>query len=104
MRKLFSFFLLIWAGTTFAQDTSFVKSAYGGSSLTVPEGVSWKIEKAYINGGDGYNILVSNSNFKPVYTSGEKLQTPYYMAEMELLDKKDGVVFYILYIRQQINK
>ncbi|MFM1810870.1 MAG: hypothetical protein RLZZ382_2095, partial [Bacteroidota bacterium] len=45
----------------------------------------------------------SNSNFKPVYTSGEKLQTPYYMAEMELLDKKDGV-YYILYIRQQINK
>jgi hypothetical protein len=103
MRKLFSFFLLTWVGTTFAQDTSFVKSAYGGSSLTVPEGVSWKIEKAYINSGDGYNILVSNSNFKPIYGPGEKLQTPYYMAEMELLDKKDGV-FYILYIRQQNHK
>jgi len=103
VKKLLSFFLMIWVGTTFAQDTSFVKSAYGGSSLTVPEGVSWKIEKAYINGGDGYNILVSNTNFKPIYGPGEKLQTPYYMAEMELLDKKEGV-FYILYIRQQTNK
>jgi len=103
MSKLFSFFLLIWIGKSLAQDTTFVKSAYGGSSLTVPEGVSWKIEKAFINSGDGYNILVSNSNFNPVYVSGEKLQTPYYMAEMELLDKKDGV-FYILYIRQHNNK
>jgi len=65
----------------------------------VPEGFSWEIEKAYINSGDGYNILVSNSNFKPKYRSGEKLQTPYYMAEMELLDKKEGV-FYIFYLRQ----
>jgi hypothetical protein len=103
MSKLFSFFLLIWIGKSLAQDTTFVKFAYGGSSLTVPEGVSWKIEKAFINSGDGYNILVSNSNFNPVYVSGVKLQTPYYMAEMELLDKKDGV-FYILYIRQQNNK
>jgi len=95
--------ILFGCGAYHAQDTSFVKSAYGGSSLTVPEGVSWEIEKAFINGGDGYNILVSNTNFKPVYASGEKLQTPYYMAEMELLDKKDGV-YYILYIRQQINK
>lgn len=90
-------------GNYYAQDTSFVKSAYGGSSLTVPEGVSWKVERAFINSGDGYNILVSNSNFKPLYSSGEKLQTPYFLAEMELLDKKDGV-FYILYIRQQNNK
>lgn len=103
MKKLFSFFLLIWVGTTFAQDSSFVKSAYGGSSLTVPEGVIWQIEKAFINSGDGYNILISNSNFKSNYAPGEKIQTPYYIAEMELLDKKDGV-FYILYIRQQTNK
>jgi len=102
--KIVLFFLcLMGLGIYYAQDTSFVKSAYGGSSLTIPEGVSWKIEKAFINSGDGYNILVSNSNFKPVYASGEKLQTPYYMAEIELLDKKDGV-FYILYIRQQNNK
>lgn len=100
MRTLFSFFVLIWVGTSFAQDTTFVKSAYGGSSLTVPEGVRWSIEKAFINSGDGYNILISKANFKPVYEPGEKIQTPYYMAEMELLDKKDGV-FYILYIRQQ---
>ena len=94
---------MIWVGTTSAQDTSFVKSAYGGSSLTVPEGVSWQIEKAFINSGDGYNILISNSNFKSNYAAGEKIQTPYYIAEMELLGKKDGV-FYILYIRQQTNK
>lgn len=103
MKKVLSFLFFLGFGTYYAQDTSFVKSAYGGSSLTVPEGVSWRVEKAFINSGDGYNILVSNSNFKPVYASGEKLQTPYYMAEMELLDKKDGV-FYILYIHQQNNK
>ncbi len=83
----------------FSQDTTLIRSCYGGGSITVPEGFSWAIEKAYINSGDGYNILVSHSNFKPKYRSGEKLQTPYYMAEMELLDKKEGV-FYIFYLRQ----
>ena len=100
MKKVLSFLFLLGLGTYYAQDTTFVKSAYGGSSLTVPEGVRWSIEKAFINSGDGYNILISKGNFKPVYEPGEKIQTPYYMAEMELLDKKDGV-FYILYIRQQ---
>ena len=47
-----------------------------------------------------FDSIISKGNFKPVYEPGEKIQTPYYMAEMELLDKKDGV-FYILYIRQQ---
>lgn len=84
----------------FSQDTTLIRSCYGGGSITVPEGFSWVIEKAYINSGDGYNILVSNANFKPLYRSGEKLQTPYYIAEMELLDKKDGV-FYIFYLRQR---
>jgi hypothetical protein len=100
VKKVLSFLFLLGLGTYYAQDTTFVKSAYGGSSLTVPEGVRWSIEKAFINSGDGYNILISKGNFKPVYEPGEKIQTPYYMAEMELLDKKDGV-FYILYIRQQ---
>lgn len=90
---------LLLAAFGFSQDTTLIRSCYGGGSLTVPEGFSWVIEKAYINSGDGYNILVSNSNFKPKYRSGEKLQTPYYMAEMELLDRKEGV-FYFFYLRQ----
>ena len=95
-------FLIVLSLATFgfSQDTTLLRSCYGGGSLTVPQGVSWTIEKAYINSGDGYNILVSNANFKPLYRSGEKLQTPYYIAEMELLDKKDGV-FYIFYLRQR---
>ena len=99
MKKLCAFILLMCSSLAFAQDTTLVKSCYGGGSLTVPNGVTWVIEKAYINSGDGYNILVSNANLKKMYFSGEKLQTPYYMAEMELLDKKDGV-FYIFYLRQ----
>jgi len=99
MRTLCVFVVLIFSKLAFAHDTTLVKSCYGGGSLTVPNGVTWVIEKAYINSGDGYNILVSNSNFKKIYRGGEKLQTPYYMAEMELLDKKDGV-FYIFYLRQ----
>ena len=99
MRTLYVFVVLFFSKLAFAQDTTLVKSCYGGGSLTVPNGVTWVIEKAYINSGDGYNILVSNSNFKKIYRGGEKLQTPYYMAEMELLDKKDGV-FYIFYLRQ----
>ncbi|MFM7595497.1 MAG: hypothetical protein ACKO4Y_04895 [Flavobacteriales bacterium] len=82
------------------QDTTFIKSAYGGGSITVPEGVVWKITKALVNSGDGYNILISNHNFKSEYSPGEKIQLPYYLAEMELLDKKEGV-FYLLYIEQQ---
>lgn len=99
MKKLGGFILLMYSSLAFAQDTTLVKSCYGGGNLTVPKGVTWVIEKAYINSGDGYNIMVSNSNFKKVYRSEEKLQTPYYMAEMELLDKKDGV-FFIFYLRQ----
>jgi len=99
MKKLCVFILLMSSSLAFAQDTTLVKSCYGGGSLTVPKGVTWVVEKAYINSGDGYNIMVSNSNFKKTYLSGEKLQPPYYMAEMELLDKKDGV-FYIFYLRQ----
>lgn len=99
MKKLSVFILLMSSSLVFAQDTTLVKSCYGGGSLTVPKGVTWVVEKAYINSGDGYNIMVSNSNFKKTYRSEEKLQTPYYMAEMELLDKKDGV-FFIFYLRQ----
>jgi len=99
MKELCVFILLMSSSLAFAQDTTLVKSCYGGGSLTVPKGVTWVVEKAYINSGDGYNIMVSNSNFKKIYGSEEKLQTPYYMAEMELLDKKDGV-FFIFYLRQ----
>lgn len=84
----------------FGQDTTFVKSAYGGSQITVPEGFIWQIERAFINSGDSYNIQVSSKNFQSEYTGGTKIQVPYYIAEMELLDGKDGI-FYLLYIRQK---
>ena len=100
MKSLFGLVLFFLTLNGFAQDTSFVRSAYGGGSLTVPNGVCWKITKAFINSGDGYNILISNRNFKSEYLAGEKIQTPYYIAEMELLDKKEGV-FYLLYIEQR---
>jgi hypothetical protein len=100
MKCLSFYIMLFWVGIGYGQDTSFVKSAYGGSSITVPAGVTWQIDRVFINNGTGYNIQISNANFKSSYTSGEKISVPLYISEMELLNKKEGV-FYIFYINQQ---
>ena len=96
--SLFCFFL--FATICRAQDTSFVKSAYGGSFLVVPKDVNWKIEKAFISEGDAYSIKISNSNFKESYSGGDTIRVPYYIAEMELLSG-DKMGLYFLYIRQK---
>jgi hypothetical protein len=94
---------LIFACNTYGQDTTFVKSFYGGSKALVPAKKTWKIEKAYITSGDGYNIAIQTTNFKASYAENEEIQFPYYIAEMELLDKKD-MVSYIVYIRESASK
>jgi hypothetical protein len=92
--------MLFWVLIGYSQDTSFVKSAYGGSSITVPAGVTWQVDRVFVNNGTGYNIQIRNANFKSSYSSGEKIFVPLYIAEMELLDKKEEV-FYIFYITQR---
>jgi hypothetical protein len=94
------FFLLVLNLKAMDSDSSFVKSFYGGSSITIPEGKSWKINKAFISANDGYNIQINLNNFKNEYKGGEKLSIPYYIAEMELLSKKEMMV-YFLYIKEE---
>lgn len=100
MKHPFFCILFLWMGLGYGQDTSIVKTVYGGSSITVPSGVTWQIERAFVNDGTGYNLQIRNANFKSSYTSEEKIFVPLYIAEMELLDKKDGI-YYILYIHQR---
>ncbi len=94
------FFLLVLNLKAMDSDSSFVKSFYGGSSFIIPEGKSWKINKAFISANDGYNIQINLNNFKNEYKSGEKLSIPYYIAEMELLSKKEMMV-YLLYVKEE---
>jgi hypothetical protein len=99
MRKLFFIFFLLFTGTTFSQDTTFIKIFYAGSTVKVPEGKLWTVEKAFISSGDGYNIRIADSNFKSPYEEGEALSIPYYIAEMELLSDRSNVS-YTLSIRE----
>ena len=78
-----------------AQDTTFVRSFYQGTTVHVPNGKKWKIEQAYISANDGYNIKISQHSFKEFYARNEILVIPYYCAEMELLDKRSSVYFLI---------
>jgi hypothetical protein len=79
----------------YSQDTTFVKSYYGGSTTKVPAHKTWVIEKAYITAGDGYNIQIAKSNFKERYVADEVVSFPYYIAEMELLSDRSMVSYII---------
>ena len=72
-----------------AQDSTFVKVAYGGSYITVPEGENWGIERVFITGNDGYSIQVTNNNFQSYYSSSDTIRVPHYIAEMEMLSGGD---------------
>jgi hypothetical protein len=82
-----------------AQDSTFVKVAYGGSYMTVPEGENWGIERVFIIGNEGYSIQVSNTNFQPSYSSSDTIRVPHYIAEMEMLSPND-MLQYKFYIRK----
>ena len=76
-----------------AQDSTFVKMAYGGSYITVPQGESWGIERVFITGNDGFSIQVSNDNFAADYAALDTIQVPLYIAEMEMLSPGDMLQF-----------
>ena len=82
-----------------AQDSTFVKMAYGGSFITVPQGESWSIERVFITGNDGYSIQVSNDNFDAKYSALDTIRVPHYIAEMEMLSARDMLQFKF-YIKQ----
>jgi hypothetical protein len=83
-----------------AQDSTFYKSAYGGGYIVVPENETWEIDRAFVNDGNAYSIQISNSNFDTIYNSGDTIQAPYYIAEMELLSNKE-MVQYQIYFKQK---
>jgi hypothetical protein len=101
--KLFITFLFL-ANLVSAQDTSFVKSFYGGSKITIPKSKTWVIEKAFVSGGDGYNIQINLSHFKSEYKSEETLLIPYYIPEMELLSDKNMVSYFLTIIEKSTKK
>jgi hypothetical protein len=84
----------------FSQDSTFVKSFFGGSTVKVPENCVWEIKRAFIGNGEGYQIHIANSNFKESYQSSELLFIPHYIAEMELLTDP-STVYYLLTIFQK---
>jgi hypothetical protein len=83
----------------FSQDSTFVKSFTAGSSVKVPIGKTWCIEKAFISNGDGYQIKIAPSNFKACYQTDERINFPYYIAEMELLTDR-SMLFYLVTIKE----
>jgi hypothetical protein len=87
--------VVFYLNDTKAQDTTFVRSFYMGSTIKVPEGKKWFIERAYISANDGYNIRIGVDNFKTAYSSKDDLIIPFYCAEMELLDNNNSVFFLI---------
>jgi len=98
MRFTLGYIFLFFSLQAFCQDTTFVKNFYSGSVVNVPDSSNWKIEKAYISSGDGYNIQISLKTFKEEYLPKEKISFPYYIAEMELLTDRSSVS-YIVTIR-----
>ena len=85
--------LSLSAAALHAQDSTFVKMAYGGSYITVPQGESWGIERVFITGNDGYSIQVSNDNFDAKYSALDTIRVPHYIAEMEMLSARDMLQF-----------
>lgn len=98
MKMLASAVFFVVSAFAFGQDSTFVRYFYGGSVVKVPDSMTWKIEKAYISSGDGYNIQISLKTFKEEYLPNEQIFFPYYIADMELLTDRSSVS-YIVTIR-----
>lgn len=95
--------LLSFWTTGYSQDSTVYKAAYAGTNIIVPDNQTWKIDRIFINDGNAYSIQVSNTNLDSLYHAGDTIRLPYYVAEMELLDKKDMVQFQ-LYIKPEEEK
>jgi hypothetical protein len=104
MRSIILLIFLFILKALNAQDSTFVRSFYQGATIKVPEGKQWKIERAFISANDGYNIKISQSNFKEVYGPGENLIIPYYCAEMELLSDKSSFVYLLTILEKETNQ
>ena len=88
----------LFGSQLYSQDTTFVKSFYGGSTTKVPENKTWVIKNAFITAGDGYNIKIALTNFEEKYAAGQVINFPYYIAEMELLSERSMVSYLVTII------
>lgn len=91
--KLALLFITLLSYSAIGQDSTFYKSAYAGSHMIVPENENWQLDRVFVNGGDAYSIQVANTNFNETYHAGDTIRAPYYIAELELLSKKDMVQY-----------
>lgn len=80
----------------FQEEIEIRKTCYAGGYITIPEGKTWAIKRVFITNNDGYNILISNTNFKSTYQNGDTIRIPYYISEMELLTNRE-MLQYIFY-------
>lgn len=76
------------------------KQSLAGSSFTVPQGKVWRVKSLYVNDGSSYNILVTSVKFDKPLTAGEKLFTPSWVAEAELLNGDQSGFSYIFKIEE----
>lgn len=98
--KLSLLYIVLLSYSAFGQDSTFYKSVYAGSHMIVPQDENWKLDRVFVNSGDAYSMQVANTNFKETYTSGDTIQVPYYITEMELLSNKE-MVQYKFYFKQK---
>ncbi len=80
------------------------KQSMAGSSFIVPAGKIWTVKKLYVNDGGSYNILVTSIKFERSLKEGEKLFTPTWCAEAELLHGDKSGFSYIYKILEQSTK
>lgn len=85
-----------------AADSSreITRQSMAGSSFTVPPGRVWRVNKLYVSDGGSYNILVTSVQFDQPLKEGEKLFTPSWTAEGELLNGDQSGFTYIFRIEE----
>jgi hypothetical protein len=79
--------ILLFFNFKVTAQATFSKTIFQGGYVVVPNNELWELNEVYVSGGGAYNFKVSNSNFKPHYKSGDTLRAPFYLPEMNFLDK-----------------
>jgi hypothetical protein len=60
----------------------------GGSAFTVPDGKSWVVQELTISSGS-YPIRINSVKYPDTLQAGEKLRTPSWLSEAELLSEAE---------------
>jgi hypothetical protein len=76
------------------------KQGMVGNSYTVPEGKQWKVKRVFVSDGNGHNVLIGSISFSKVLDAGEKLTTPAWSAEANLLSNDISNLSYIFEIEE----